>query len=242
MNLNTSNTRTKEFNKIGHKKFYRKLLSKNPTIIDVGANKGQTIVFFKKIFPRLKIFAFEPSETYKFLEKKYHNDKNIKLSNVAIDKKKGKKKFYYHKFKSYNTSGLSGFYKINKDSKDHIRLKSSERNKILKEINFSYSVNCMSLDDIFKKKINIDLLKIDTQGNELNVLKGSKKLLKNIKFIKLELMLYDYYEKSYSISDIDLFLKKYNFKIFNILEVQQNPVNFKTDWIDVLFYNTKIKF
>ena len=152
MNLNTSKTRTAEFNKIGLKKFYRKLLSKNPTIIDVGANKGQTIVFFKKIFPRLKIFAFEPSETYKFLEKKYHNDKNIKLSNVAIDKKKGKKKFYYHKFKSYNTSGLSGFYKINKDSKDHIRLKSSERNKILKEINFSYSVNCMSLDDIFKKK------------------------------------------------------------------------------------------
>ena len=242
MNLNTSKTRTAEFNKIGLKKFYRKLLSKNPTIIDVGANKGQTIVFFKKIFPRLKIFAFEPSETYKFLEKKYHNDKNIKLSNVAIDKKKGKKKFYYHKFKSYNTSGLSGFYKINKDSKDHIRLKSSERNKILKEINFSYSVNCMSLDDIFKKKINIDLLKIDTQGNELNVLKGSKKLLKSIKFIKLELMFYDYYEKSYSISDIDLFLKKYNFKIFNILEVQQNPVNFKTDWIDVLFYNTKTKF
>ena len=242
MNLNTSNTRTEEFNKIGFKKFYRKLLSKNPTIIDVGANKGQTINYFKKIFPRLKIFAFEPSETYKFLEKKYQNDKNIKLSNVAIDKKKGKKKFYYHKFKSYNTSRLSGFYKINKDSKDHIRLRSSERNKILKEINFSYSVNCMSLDDIFKKKINIDLLKIDTQGNELNVLKGSKKLLKNIKFIKLELMLYDYYEKSYSISDIDLFLKKYNFKIFNILEVQQNPVNFKTDWIDVLFYNTKTKF
>jgi hypothetical protein len=84
----------------------------------------------------------------------------------------------------------------------------------------------MSLDDIFKKKINIDLLKIDTQGNELNVLKGSKKLLKNIKFIKLELMLYDYYEKSYSISDIELFLKKFNFKIFNILEVQQNPVKF----------------
>ena len=240
MNLNTSNTRTEEFNKIGLKKFYRKLLSKNPNIIDVGANKGQTIVFFKKIFPRLKIFAFEPSETYKFLEKKYQNDKNIKLSNVAIDKKKGKKKFYYHKFKSYNTSGLSGFYKINKDSKDHIRLRSSERNKILKEINFSYSVNCMSLDDIFKKKINIDLLKIDTQGNELNVLKGSKKLLKNIKFIKLELMLYDYYEKSYSISDIELFLKKFNFKIFNILEVQQNPVNFKTDWIEVLFFNNSL--
>ena len=92
----------------------------------------------------------------------------------------------------------------------------------------------------FKKKEKIDLLKIDTQGNELNVLKGSKKLLKNIKFIRLELMFYDYYEKSYVFSDIELFLKKFNFKIFNILEVQQNPINYKTDWIEVLFYNTKI--
>ena len=135
---------------------------------------------------------------------------------------------------------MSGFYKINRESKDHIRLRSSARNKILREINFSYMVNCMSLDDIFKRKMNIDLLKIDTQGNELNILKGSKKLLKNIKFIRLELMLYDYYENSYSISDIELFLKKFNFKIFNILEVQQNPVNLKTDWIEVLFYNKNL--
>ena len=53
-------------------------------------------------------------------------------------------------------------------------------------------------------------------------------------------MLYDYYENSYSISDIELFLKKFNFKIFNILEVQQNPVNLKTDWIEVLFYNKNL--
>ena len=84
------------------------------------------------------------------------------------------------------------------------------------------------------------MLKIDIQGNELNVLKGSKKLLKNTKFIKLELMLYDYYVKSYSISDIELFLKKFNFKIFNILEVQQNPINLKTDWIEVLFFNKNL--
>lgn len=99
-------------------------------------------------------------------------------------------------------------------------------------------VDCISLDDFFKKNKRVDLLKIDTQGNELNVLKGSKKLLKNVKFIKLELMLYDYYEKNYFFSDIELFLKKFNFKIFNILEVQQNPVNLRTDWIEVLFYNT----
>jgi len=240
MNLTTSVKRTEEFNKVSAKIFYGRLLSKNPTIVDVGANKGQTIDIFTKIFPKPKIYAFEPSETYEFLKKKYKKNKNIKLSNLAVDRKSTKRKFYYHTFKSNNSSGLSGFYKINKNSKDHIRINSSARNEILKNINHSFLVDCIALDDFFKKKEKIDLLKIDTQGNELNVLKGSKKLLKNIKFIRLELMFYDYYEKSYLFSDIELFLKKFNFKIFNILEVQQNPINYKTDWIEVLFYNTKI--
>jgi FkbM family methyltransferase len=238
MNLTTSNLRTKEFNKKSKKFFYQSLFSKNPTIIDVGANKGQTIDFFKKIFPKVKIYAFEPSKTFEFLKKKYFKNKNIKLSSFAIDKKSSKKIFYYHTFKSNNTSGLSGFYKINKNSKDHIRINTSARNEVLKNSNHSYLVDCVSLDDFFKKNKRVDLLKIDTQGNELNVLKGSKKLLKNVKFIKLEIMLYDYYEKNYFFSDIELFLKRFNFKIFNILEVQQNPVNLKTDWLEVLFYNT----
>lgn len=55
-------------------------------------------------------------------------------------------------------------------------------------------------------------------------------------------MLFDYYEKSYSISEIEYFLKKYSFKIHNILEINQNPVNYKTDWIDILFKNTKTEF
>ena len=241
MNLSTSKKRSEEFKKISDKKFYRKLLSNNPTIIDIGANKGQTIDFFNRIFPKSKIYAFEPSITHKLLEKKYKKNKSIKISNLAVHSRTVKKKFYFHSFKTQNVSGLSGFYKINKNSKDHIRINTSERNNIIKKINHSHMVECISLDDFFKKKINIDLLKIDTQGNELDILKGAKKILNKVKFIKLELMLYDYYEKSFSVSDFEMFLKKFNFKIFNILEVNQNPVNYKTDWIEVLFYNTKIQ-
>ena len=50
MNLTTSVKRTEEFNKVSAKNFYGRLLSKNPTIVDVGANKGQTIDIFTKIF------------------------------------------------------------------------------------------------------------------------------------------------------------------------------------------------
>ena len=239
MKINTSKQRNKEFEKVSEKKFYRKILPNNPTIIDVGANKGQTIEYFKKIFKSPKIYAFEPSDVYNLLEKKYKNIKNIIISKKALHSSKTTKTFYYHTFKTNDVSQLSGFYKINKKSKDHIRINSNSRSHILKNINKSYTLDCFPLDTLLKN-IKIDLLKIDTQGNELNILKGAKKLLKNTKFIKLEVMLYDYYQKSISISEIEIFLKKYNFKIFNILEVNQNPINYKTDWVEILFYNTKI--
>ena len=84
MDLSTSNSRTKEFNKVSKKKFYQKLLPKNPIIIDVGANKGQTIDFFLKIFSKPKIYAFEPSDTYKFIKNKYKSHKNIETYNPAL--------------------------------------------------------------------------------------------------------------------------------------------------------------
>ncbi len=239
MKIESSGQRNIEFNKIGIKQFYKKILSNNPTIIDVGANKGQTIDFFKKIFINPKIYAYEPSDQYKILKRKYIKNKKILISNYAIHNKKGKKIFYSHSFKSRDISQLSGFYKINKKSKDHIKINSSKRKEILKNINHSSIVNCITLDELIKNQ-KIDLLKIDTQGNELNVLKGAKKLLTKTKFVKLEIMLYDYYEIKFTFSDLDLFLNKFNFKIFNVLEVNQNPVNFKTDWIEVLYYNTKI--
>ena len=41
MNLTTSNTRTKEFNKISKKSFYKSLFSKNPTIIELVQTKDK---------------------------------------------------------------------------------------------------------------------------------------------------------------------------------------------------------
>ena len=66
-----------------------------------------------------------------------------------------------------------------------------------------------------KKKItNIDLLKIDTEGHELNVLKGVEKSLdkKIVKYILLEANLTKMY-KNYNIEDIENFLQRKYYKI-----------------------------
>ena len=59
---------------------------------------------------------------------------------------------------------------------------------------------------------DIDLLNIDTQGYEMEVLKGSRKLLsQGIKYIILEVNKKELYEGCPLVKDIDNFLKKYDF-------------------------------
>ena len=58
---------------------------------------------------------------------------------------------------------------------------------------------------------------MDTEGHELEILKGSKKNLKNIKTIVFEHHYDNMLKKNYTFSDINLFLKKNSFKkVFKI--------------------------
>ena len=58
---------------------------------------------------------------------------------------------------------------------------------------------------------NIDLINIDTQGYELEVLKGAKNALHQIKYILIEVNKDELYEGCPHVKDLDRFLNKYSF-------------------------------
>ena len=70
------------------------------------------------------------------------------------------------------------------------------------------------LDDFVKKNLinHIDFLKIDTEGYEFEVLKGSKNIINNVSFVLFEHHYDDMIVKDYFFSDINDFLSKNNFK------------------------------
>ena len=54
----------------------------NLNIIDIGANTGQSIDRFKKLFNKSKIYSIEPSKhAFNKLKKNYNNIKNVFLYN-----------------------------------------------------------------------------------------------------------------------------------------------------------------
>ena len=246
-NFGKNEERTSEYLKKFNREKVLKLLvdSNSPTILDVGANNGSSLVEFKKWWPNSKVHCFEPqSECWDELDDLSNEFTNVHINKFALGNKNDEsKEFYSH---DLNT-GISGFNKINIESKDSIDLsklsndsKSLENHK--KTINHKRNVQVKRLDEYINndKNINqIDLLKIDTQGYELEILEGLGTELNKVRILITELMFYDYYEKSLSFYELESILRPFNFSLYDINHVAKNPMNGRTDWIDVIYVQNR---
>jgi FkbM family methyltransferase len=246
----TNQQRTSEyFEKFNREKTIKFLIKNNdPLILDVGANSGTSLVEFKGWWPASTIHCFEPQQECWFdldEQMKRHTTSVVINRCAAGNAKENEAIFYTHKI----NSGVSGFNKINLQSKDSIYLSELEAkspNAVAQygqTLNHERVVRVIRLDDyLVEKKIeHVDLLKIDTQGFEPQVLEGLGDRLKDVDVVITELMFYDYYERSLTFSDIERFLIPAGFHLYDISHIAKNPMNGRTDWVDVIYINNRLR-
>ena len=198
-------------------------------VIDVGSHKGEFLSYILKLKNVKKIFAFEPQiAIYKILSKNF-SFKKIKITNIAIDKVVSKKYIYINKFT--NTSTLSILDKKSFYLKFKNLLTGSKKNFVQK-----YIVKTNTIDNLFSNiKLKNSLLKIDVEGFEINVLKGStKKIANEIDYILIENQFANLYKKSSS-------KKNHEFLIKNNFEICKNFVHPLMIFSDCLYKRKKIK-
>ena len=130
-------------------------------------------------------------------------------------------------------SHIGSLLKVNVKSKDSVGY--AEKAKNQKE-----KVAVVSIDDfLIEHKIEkIDILKIDVQGYEKKVLKGSKKSLCKINCIIVEISFYDFYEHNSSLYEIEKMLKMTH-KIWDVSKISKNPKNLRTDWVEIVYRRNK---
>lgn len=173
-------------------------------LFDVGANLGQTIKKMRFEFPFSKIYAFEPSRTCYNELKKNFDFKNVFIFNNAVGSEKS-----IIKFNEYSWSALSSILKRAFGSAQIID---------------TYDVDLISIDSFCK--INniskIDFLKTDTEGYELEVLKGASEMMdKNkIQFVYVEVFFKENFIGQASFGDIYNFLLAKNFELVKIYDVE----------------------
>jgi len=136
----------------------------NPIIFDIGSNEGVYAVKIKKINTHARIYAFEPHPiTYEKL-KKAADTFNFSAYNLACGSKKETLKLYDY---------------LNNDGSCHASTYKEVFESIHRKTVIEHNVKTIPLDDFILTQ-NIDhihLLKIDTEGHELQVLEGLKKTL-----------------------------------------------------------------
>jgi FkbM family methyltransferase len=151
----------------GERAFLEKYLKNIPPggcVIDVGANIGNYSKLVMDINPSLKLFAFEPHpKTYQKLSANIKRE-NYYPVNAAVSNKDGELSLF-----DYEAEDGSSHASLFKDVIENIHHAKS----------IEHRVKVVRLGDWLRNNNieRIELLKIDTEGNELNVLTGASEYI-----------------------------------------------------------------
>jgi FkbM family methyltransferase len=182
---------------------------------DVGACVGETISKFNGFD---KIYAFEPAPyVFNILVEKHKNDPRIEFYEMAISDEDGEKSLKYH-----DNYGYSSFLEIDKEGE--FAKKCQEFDPGFDDIISVIDVQTKRLDTFMQENCieHIDFLKIDTQGNDLNVIKSLGKMIDKVDTIELEVQIKPLYKNSSSKEEIVDFMQRNNFNL--ISEESNHPL------------------
>ena len=182
------------------------LLQKNELhVVDVGASGG--IHSRWSVFnPHVRGILFEPDET-EYLKLLQNSDEKSLIINSALTD--SNKKIEFHLTQK---SEASSYYLPNLEFLS--KFPSHERFKVLESISIQADTlfNQLTKNNI----LEVDFLKIDTQGSELDILKGSLDLLETITGIEVEVEFAELYKNQPLFEEVHTFLKENKFELFDL--------------------------
>jgi len=201
----------------------------SPICIDVGANVGQTIEMFSRTLLQPVIHAFEPStKTFSELESNVSSMPNVYLHRMGVGSEAGTRRF-----KNLSNSQLSSFL----TPADLPWLPEGEFEQLVYE---EEVLDVVKLDEFFEQQSisEVDILKSDTQGFELEVLLGAEQALKkgNVKLVLVEMNFFEMYSEQVSYREIFTLLESYDYYLVDLYEkARSKKHNGTLSWCTALF-------
>ena len=201
------------------------LTTDSPLVLDVGANIGQTIDEVRGFFRAPVIHAFEPGETaFRSLKGKYGSARNIRLNKLALGSKSGRQMFFEN-----TLTEMSSFLPFGPEGWGHA---ANHRD-----------VEISTVDEYCEKGSipHVDLLKSDTQGFDLEVLKGARQMLqaRKIRLLYLEIIFAKLYMNMPRVDEIYRFIADQGFELVSFY--QFHYLNDRAAWTDALFVHPQFQ-
>jgi FkbM family methyltransferase len=138
------------------------------TIVDIGANVGLFALYMKDLRQDCDVYCFEPAaQTVELLKKNIADDPRIHVFPYALSNGEGMADLHLHP----DNSGENSLKSVEKSPPGHtIRVTVKDAATALRHIGLTY----------------IDILKIDTEGSEVDILESLLPLLPYVGILMLE--------------------------------------------------------
>jgi len=189
------------------------------SILDIGVHQAQFYSIAKNFFPNASFFLIEGNTSCEPLIKTLNVPFLIKVLG-----KENKKGIFYKTKESQASSGESLYREITPHFSDE---------KLIKE-----DIDIFTLDSLLSDK-TFDLIKIDTQGSELDILAGGMNLAKKSKGIILEVSVKKYNEGAPLYDEVVQFMHDNGFIEKECLDEKNIVTNYNLEihQKDILFIN-----
>ncbi len=202
------------------------------TIFDVGANKGQSAKKYRKLFPDARIYSFEPfPESISILESTFKNDAKWEVIPKAVGSEKGSRTFYVNEHSATNSlfpraSSERRYYPKFAGPKSTIEVEVIDLDSLIQELGLT----------------DIDLLKLDVQGGELDAFRGATNNLERQTFslIYCEIMFVPHYEGAPFFHEIWSYLSGFGYTLYSMYNLH-TATNGQIRYGDGLFVSDKIR-
>jgi len=199
-------------------------LKPRPMVFDVGANCGQTIRWVGEELPGATIHAFEPSPTtFGHLKTAVANVPNLSLWNVGLGAAPGELVLNEN-----SHAVMNSFLELDDFGWGDVQKKTKVPIDTIDAFCARSSID------------HIDLLKSDTQGFDLEVLRGAERMLseERVSFIFCEVIFSAMYKNQSTVAEMLAFLQKHSFLLvaFYRFAYQRGLAG----WTDALFVHRRL--
>lgn len=182
-------------------------------VFDIGAHKGDWTRSCSRHFPDASFHLFEPQQD--LLESFQLKTVDLKKNFIGVSSHEGIVPMYEH------------------DRRDSFSLKDiSKRGRVYKDIPVESIDSYSSKNNISQ----IDILKIDGEGTDLEILQGAKRMLSSVTIIFVEAGLVNPKFEN-TVPNLINVLKDFSFEIFDISDLNRSPFSAHLWNVELVFIN-----
>ena len=202
------------------------------TIFDVGANVGQTAGHYHAIFPRARIYSFEPFEAaFRSLEAAFRGVPEVQPRRFAVADSTGTRRLFV------NRDDVTNSLLPNRDGAEELV------GGGMMQASGAVEVPAVTIDHFCSTEriAGIDILKLDIQGGELLALQGAREAIsrRSVGLIYSEVWFAEVYQNQTQFPELIRFLREFDYQLYGLYDLNHRQGG-RLAWADAIFVSPEV--